>query len=33
VRLVESRRPNPKVTYPGDVPYIELLLTRPTLIP
>ncbi len=26
VRLVESRSPNPKVTYPGDVPYIEQLL-------
>ncbi|MBX3747238.1 MAG: 2-C-methyl-D-erythritol 4-phosphate cytidylyltransferase [Verrucomicrobiae bacterium] len=26
VRLVESRAPNPKVTYPGDVPYIEWLL-------
>lgn len=28
VRLVESPFPNPKVTYPGDVPYIESLLTR-----
>lgn len=26
VRLVEARDPNPKVTYPGDVPYIESLL-------
>lgn len=26
VRLVESRAPNPKVTYPGDIPYIEWLL-------
>lgn len=29
IRLVESRLPNPKVTYPGDLPYIELLLSRP----
>ncbi len=28
VRLVESPFPNPKVTYPGDVPYIESLLAR-----
>lgn len=28
VRLVESSQPNPKVTYPGDVPYIESLLAR-----
>lgn len=27
VRLVESKRPNPKITYPGDVPFLELLLT------
>ena len=26
VRLVESRLPNPKVTYPGDLPYVRLLL-------
>jgi len=26
VRLVESRRPNPKVTYPGDLPFIQALL-------
>jgi 2-C-methyl-D-erythritol 4-phosphate cytidylyltransferase len=26
VRLVESAAPNPKVTVPGDLPYIELLL-------
>lgn len=26
VRLVESRAPNPKVTYPGDLPYLRLLL-------
>jgi 2-C-methyl-D-erythritol 4-phosphate cytidylyltransferase len=31
VRLVESRAPNPKVTYPGDVPYIEELLRRMTV--
>lgn len=29
IRLVESRQPNPKVTYPGDLPYIEVLLARP----
>lgn len=28
VRLVESRAPNPKVTYPGDLPGIEALLAR-----
>ncbi|MBL9135665.1 MAG: 2-C-methyl-D-erythritol 4-phosphate cytidylyltransferase [Verrucomicrobiales bacterium] len=28
VRLVESRWPNPKVTYPGDLPWIEVLLGR-----
>lgn len=28
IRLVESRESNPKVTYPGDLPYIELLLSR-----
>ena len=28
VRLVESRRPNPKITYPGDVPFLEVLLAR-----
>jgi 2-C-methyl-D-erythritol 4-phosphate cytidylyltransferase len=28
VRLVETRGPNPKVTYPGDIPYIEWLLRR-----
>lgn len=28
VRLVESSDPNPKVTYPRDVPYVESLLTR-----
>ncbi len=33
IRLVESRRPNPKVTYPGDLPYIELLLSRPDPTP
>ncbi len=26
VRLVESRAPNPKFTYPGDLPYIRVLL-------
>jgi len=26
VKLVESRQPNPKVTVPGDLPYIESLL-------
>lgn len=26
VKLVESAQPNPKVTVPGDLPYIELLL-------
>src|SRR5262245_28172864 len=26
VRLVEGRKPNPKVTIPADLPYIELLL-------
>ena len=26
VRLVESRVPNPKVTYPGDLPYVRSLL-------
>ena len=26
VKLVESTRPNPKVTVPGDLPYIKLLL-------
>jgi len=26
VRLVESRVPNPKVTYPGDLPYLRTLL-------
>ncbi|MBL9126460.1 MAG: 2-C-methyl-D-erythritol 4-phosphate cytidylyltransferase [Verrucomicrobiales bacterium] len=26
VRLVESRLPNPKVTYPGDLPYLRVLL-------
>lgn len=26
VRLVESRSPNPKVTYPGDLPYLTVLL-------
>lgn len=31
VRLVESRHPNPKVTYPGDLPYIRLLLEDPAL--
>lgn len=28
VELVESLQPNPKVTLPADLPYIELLLTR-----
>ena len=28
VRLVESRFPNPKVTYPGDLPYVRLLLEQ-----
>lgn len=28
VRLVESRSPNPKATSPGDVPFLELLLTQ-----
>ena len=28
VRLVESREPNPKVTVPGDLPFIESLLKR-----
>lgn len=27
VRLVESRLPNPKITYPGDVPLLEFLLS------
>jgi 2-C-methyl-D-erythritol 4-phosphate cytidylyltransferase len=26
VRLIESTTPNPKVTVPADLPYIELLL-------
>jgi 2-C-methyl-D-erythritol 4-phosphate cytidylyltransferase len=26
VRLVESKSPNPKVTYPGDLPFIRSLL-------
>lgn len=30
VRLVESKLPNPKVTYPGDVPLVEELLRRQT---
>ena len=29
VRLVRSARPNPKVTTPGDLPLIEMLLRRP----
>ncbi len=28
VRLVESKQPNPKVTVPGDLPFIEALLNR-----
>ena len=28
VALVEDRWPNPKVTVPADVPYVELLLSR-----
>ncbi len=28
VRLVPSTEPNPKVTVPNDVPYVEMLLTR-----
>jgi 2-C-methyl-D-erythritol 4-phosphate cytidylyltransferase len=28
VKLVESREPNPKVTVPGDLPFIEALLNR-----
>jgi 2-C-methyl-D-erythritol 4-phosphate cytidylyltransferase len=28
VRLVESLSPNPKVTVPGDLPYVEMLLRR-----
>jgi 2-C-methyl-D-erythritol 4-phosphate cytidylyltransferase len=28
VRLVESKEPNPKVTMPGDLPFIEALLQR-----
>ena len=28
VRLVESREANPKVTYPGDLPFVELLLRQ-----
>jgi 2-C-methyl-D-erythritol 4-phosphate cytidylyltransferase len=28
VKLIESASPNPKVTTPSDLPYIELLLTR-----
>lgn len=28
VRLVETRLPNPKVTYPEDVPYLEWLMLR-----
>jgi 2-C-methyl-D-erythritol 4-phosphate cytidylyltransferase len=27
VKLIESASPNPKVTTPSDLPYIELLLT------
>jgi 2-C-methyl-D-erythritol 4-phosphate cytidylyltransferase len=27
VKLVESRAPNPKATAPGDIPYLELLLS------
>ncbi len=29
VKLVESRAPNPKLTSPADLPYIELLLRQP----
>jgi 2-C-methyl-D-erythritol 4-phosphate cytidylyltransferase len=28
VRLVESAAPNPKITVPGDLPYVEMLLRR-----
>ncbi len=28
VRLVESHEPNPKVTYPGDLPIVEMLLAQ-----
>jgi len=28
VKLIESESPNPKVTVPGDLPYIEALLKR-----
>ena len=30
VRLVEGTAPNPKATSPGDLPYLELLLSRST---
>lgn len=30
VKLVESRQPNPKVTVPGDLPFIQSLLKRET---
>lgn len=30
VRLVVSNDPNPKVTVPADLPYVETLLTRPS---
>jgi 2-C-methyl-D-erythritol 4-phosphate cytidylyltransferase len=29
VRLVESAAPNPKITVPGDLPYVEMLLRQP----
>jgi 2-C-methyl-D-erythritol 4-phosphate cytidylyltransferase len=29
VRLVESTAPNPKITVPADVAFLELLLKRP----
>jgi 2-C-methyl-D-erythritol 4-phosphate cytidylyltransferase len=29
VRLVRGAQPNPKVTTPGDLPLIEMLLRRP----
>jgi 2-C-methyl-D-erythritol 4-phosphate cytidylyltransferase len=30
VRVVESGAPNPKVTFPGDLPYVRWLLANPT---
>jgi len=28
--VVESGAPNPKVTFPGDLPYVRWLLANPT---